>query len=81
VASVEVVVKLWSWSYAGTGNGKVNGERVSVAERFRVCHFDTFENSGFIEIEPVTEEIEGCNAQGSVDVFEKVITVDIHGIG
>jgi hypothetical protein len=46
-----------------------------------VCHFYTFENSRFIEIEPVVKEVEGGNAQSSVNVFKEVIAVNSYGIG
>jgi hypothetical protein len=74
VASVEAVVKLWYGSNTGTSNWKVYGWRGSVTERFRVCHFDTFENSRFIEIEPVAKEVEGGHAQSSVNVFKAMVS-------
>ena len=46
-----------------------------------MCHFDTFEDSGFIEIEPVTKEVECGDAQSSINVFKEVVAVDSHGIG
>jgi hypothetical protein len=45
-----------------------------------MCHFDIFKDSWFIEIEPVTREVECGDAQSSINLFKGVVAVDSHGI-